>query len=115
MALNNGKHIVEEIDGVRCTIVEKNLTESRLNFLKNIMHINGYETKVLELPKAEGSAEKTYTLGVTNLLFNPVIDVYERRLKSETGHIITPAYWLQKSSAETEAEVNYWNFIPRQN
>jgi len=42
------------------------------------------------------------------LMFNPVIDVYKRRLKSLTGKKVTPAYWLQQSDAETEQEVNYW-------
>jgi hypothetical protein len=110
MALNNGKHIVEEITGVRCTIVEKNIPENRLNFLTDLLKHNGYETMVQEEPLIEGTTEKHYTLGITDILFNPVIDVYERRLKSKTGHKVTPAYWLQISSKETEAEVNYWDF-----
>ena len=110
MALNNGKHIVDEIDGVRCTIVEKNLPENRLNFLKELLVLNGYETKIMEEPEAEGSTSKTFSLGVTDIIFNPVIDVYERRLKTKTGNIVTPAYWLQISSAETEAENAYWDF-----
>jgi hypothetical protein len=31
-------------------------------------------------------------------------------LKSISGKRVTPAYWLQESEKETEAEVNYWNF-----
>lgn len=112
MALKNGKHIVEEIEGVRCTIVEKSIPEIRLKFLTDLLKLNGYDTKVLEEPSAEGASEKLYTLGVTDILFNPVIDVYKRRLKSESGLKVTPAYWLQISSAETEAEKSYWNFTP---
>ena len=36
MALNKGKHIVEEIDGVRCSLVEKGVSPTRTEFLKKI-------------------------------------------------------------------------------
>lgn len=110
MSLKSGKHIVEEIDGIRCTIVEKAIPENRLNFLTDLLKHNGYETMVNEEPPTEGATEKLFTLGVTDILFNPLVDVYKRRLKSETGLKVTPAYWLQISSKETEAEVNYWDF-----
>lgn len=104
MTLNKGKHLVEEIDGVRCTVVEKGITPERAAFLKKILELNGYQVKTSK--EADPAKLK---LGVTDILFNPVIDVYERRLKSPSGKKITPAYWLQKSDNETEAEVNYWN------
>lgn len=104
MALNNGKHIVKTIDGVRCTLVETDMDEKRVVFLKHLLEGNGYKVKT------EKDSNGKYTLGVTDLLFNPVIDVYKRRLKTQSGHIVTPAYWLQLSTAETEKEVNYWNF-----
>ena len=104
MALNKGKHLVEEIDGVRCTVVEKGITAERAQFLKNILELNGYEVKT-----AIDTDPATIKLGVTDILFNPIIDVYERRLKSPSGKRITPAYWLQQSDKETEEEVNYWH------
>lgn len=104
MALNKGKHLVEEIDGVRCTVVEKGITPERAEFLKKLLEQNGYKVKT-----AEEADLVTLKLGVTDLLFNPIIDVYERRLKSPSGKRVTPAYWLQESNKETEAEVNYWN------
>ena len=104
MALNKGKHLVEEIDGVRCTVVEKGITPERVQFIKTILEINGYEVKT-----ATDTDPAYIKIGVTDILFNPVIDVYERRLKSPSGKKITPAYWLQQSDKETEAEVNYWN------
>ena len=106
--LNKGKHLVIEIDNVTCSVVETGVDKDRLDFLKPLLEHNGYEVKVLtEEPKED--SQTTYTLGVTDILFNTVIDVYKRRLISQTGHKVTPAYWLQKSSAETEAEVNYWD------
>lgn len=104
MALNKGKHLVEEIDGVRCTVVEKAITPERAEFLKNLLELNGYEVKT-----ATETDPATMKLGVTDILFNPVIDVYERRLKSPSGKKVTPAYWLQQSEDESETEVNYWN------
>jgi hypothetical protein len=106
MPLNKGKHLVEEIDGVRCTVVEKGITPERVQFLKNLLELNGYEVKT-----AVDTDPETVKLGVSDLLFNPIIDVYERRLKSPSGKKVTPAYWLQQSEKETEEEVNYWNKV----
>ncbi|MDP2336659.1 MAG: hypothetical protein Q8N05_09450 [Bacteroidota bacterium] len=105
MPLNKGKHIIEEIDGVRCSLVEKGVSPERTEFLKKLLELNGYTVKVA----LEGEAE-TNKIGVTDLLFNPVIDVYKRSLKSLSGKKVTPAYWLQESDKETEAEVHYWDF-----
>ncbi len=105
MALNKGKHIVEEIDGVRCSLVEKGVSPTRTEFLKKLLELNKFTVKVA----AEADAT-TFKIGVTDMLFNPVIDVYKRDLKSLSGKRVTPAYWLQESVKEGEAEVNYWDF-----
>lgn len=102
MALNKGKHIVEEIDNIRCSVVEINTNETRCNFLKSILEHNGYTVKTSK------DENNSYKIGVTDLLFNPVIDIYKRRLLSFTGKKVTPAYWLQLSENETETEINYW-------
>jgi len=103
MPLNKGKHLVEEIDGARCSVVEKAVSPERTDFLKKLLKLNGYKVKIA----SEGETG-TFKIGVTDLLFNPVIDVYKRRLKSFSGKKVTPAYWLQQSDQETEKEVNYW-------
>ena len=105
MPLNKGKHIVEEIDGVRCSIVETGASAERVEFLKKLLELNNFTVKT-----APDKEEGFFKIGVTDLLFNPVIDVYKRSLKSFTGKKVTPAYWLQQSDKETEAEVNYWTF-----
>lgn len=105
MALNKGKHIIEEIDGVRCSLVEKGVSPERAEFLKKLLELNKYNVKIA----ANGEPE-TFKIGVTDMLFNPVVDVYKRSLKSPSGKKVTPAYWLQESTDETEAEVNYWTF-----
>jgi len=101
MALNKGKHIVEEIDGVRCTVVETGVLAERADFLKKLLELNGYEIKTVQ-----ESETATFKIGVTDILFNPLVDVFKRRLKSFSGKRVTPAYWLQLSDKETEAEVN---------
>ena len=105
MALNKGKHIVEEIDGIRCSVVEKGASAQRTEFLKKLLELNGYTVKSVAEPET-----LTFKVGVTDLIFNPVIDVYERCMKTISGKRVTPAYWLQESDKETEAEVNYWDF-----
>ena len=110
MPLNKGKHIILEIEGVRCSVVESEVNADRMEFLKEILSLNKYEVKIALEAKKEGETADTYVVGVTDFLFNPVIEVYKRRLLSKTGHKITPAYWLQTSDAETDAEVNYYTF-----
>jgi hypothetical protein len=103
MALNKGKHIVEEIDGVRCSLVEKGVSPERTEFLKKLLELNKYTVKIA----AEGESG-TFKIGVTDMLFNPVVNVYKRDLISASGKRVTPAYWLQESADETEEAVNYW-------
>ena len=95
MQLNKGKHIVQEIDGVLCTVVESGLTTARLDFLKQLLEFNHFEVKVAEMINEE-SQTKTYTLGVTDLVFNPVISVYEKSLRRPDGKKVSPTYWNQE-------------------
>ncbi|HET6721456.1 MAG TPA: hypothetical protein VFH07_01850 [Chitinophagaceae bacterium] len=41
---------------------------------------------------------ETFTIGVTNLAFNPTNAIFGRLLKTKDGHIVTQAYWYQKDS-----------------
>jgi hypothetical protein len=109
MSLNKGKHMEKELDGVMCRVIEENISKERADFLQALLQHNHFDTKVVENETEEGP--NTFTLGVTDLLFNPIIYVYELRLKTPDGKVVTPAYWLQKSSAGIEKgeEDNYWN------
>ncbi len=107
MSINNVKHIVEEIDGVRCTVIEKGASPDRTGFLKNLLEYNGLQVKIAEEPREEDAgSEKTYTIGVTDLVFNPVFAIYERQLKTVDGYYVTPAIWKQET---TEFRPDYWN------
>jgi hypothetical protein len=93
MTFNNAKHIVGEIDGVRCTIVESGITLDRLAFLTDLLQFNNFDVKELKVPSEVEGEEPKYTIGVTDLIFNPVFAVYERSLNTREGKIVTPAYW----------------------
>jgi len=98
------KHIVEEIKGTRCTIIEKGASAGRVEFLKNLMEFNHFGIIIAEEPVVEGSAP-LYTIGTTNLVFNPVIAVYELSLKTQAGQRVSPAYWNQYT---TDCVNEYW-------
>ncbi len=104
MPFNKAKRVIEEVAGVRCAVADSEVTEQRAKFLKELLEHNGYEVCVEEM------AGGTFKVGVTDVVFHPIVDVYKRRLRSVTGKHVTPAYWLQISDAETEDEVNYWDF-----
>lgn len=101
------KHIVEEINGVRCTVVDKGVSRQRVDFLKNLLEFNKFEVLVAEDKKDTEDAPILYSIGVTDLVFSPVIAVYELSLKTPDGKRVSPAYWDQKT---TECVDEYWTF-----
>jgi hypothetical protein len=105
MSLNKGKHNVGEVDGVRCTIVESGISKERTDFLNELLRFNGFEVRIQEDVADPPVTPKTYTLGVTNILFNPVIAVYQKSLKTMDGRKVTPAYWNQAGASE---KIPYW-------
>jgi hypothetical protein len=105
MALNKGKHMVGEVDGARCTIVETGITNKRADFLKDLLSLNGYTVKIQEEITDPPAADKSYKIGVTDIIFNPVIAVYQKSLKRKDGKKVTPAYWNQ---AGAEENIPYW-------
>jgi hypothetical protein len=105
MALNNAKHIIGEIDGIRCTIIETGVTLERSAFLNDLLNFNNLEVKEMKEESVTSDKEIKYTIGVTNLIFNPVFAVYERQLKTREGSFVTPGYWKQEC---TECDPQYW-------
>ncbi|NOX86821.1 MAG: hypothetical protein GXO86_12805 [Chlorobi bacterium] len=113
MPLNKGNHIEKEIAGVKCRVVEENVSKERADFLEKLLKHNGFEVKIEQNPEAPDQ----FTVGVTDLLFNPVIYVYELRLKTFNSKIVTPAYWLQilPEGIEKGEEDYYWDLKPDEN
>lgn len=111
MAINQN-HTFDELDGVKCCIVEKNALQERVNYLKKILEHNKYTVVVIPTlpdkkttPKpAEGDVQTveetppppaTFTIGVTDLTFSPTNAIWGRLLLNEDGTVITQKQWLQ--------------------
>jgi hypothetical protein len=119
MAINQN-HLFEELNGVKCAIVEKNVLPARVEFLRGILEYNRYTVVVVPSPPpkavaaAGGVAEtappapETFTIGVTDTMFNPVNAVFGRLLKAPGGHIVTLAYWRQEEN-EPDDERPYFD------
>ena len=133
----NQNHLFDELNGIKCAIVEKNAIKERVDFLKQILEYNHYTVIVVPspLPKTvpaapapaaipEASTEaaiaihaavpqplpepETFTVGVTDVTFNPTNAIFGRLLKAPRGHIVTLAYWQQKEK-EPQDDVPYFN------
>jgi hypothetical protein len=125
----NKNHEFEELNGIKCAIVEKNVLQERVDFLRSILELNKYTVVIASTPPpkatvapasavpvanetnesidstkepappsppAEPPAPSTFTVGVTDVSFNPVNAIFGRLLKTKDGHTVTLAYWQQK-------------------
>ena len=95
----NPYHAIEEINGTRCSVVEKNISSERTNFLKNILESSGFKVEI-------STADTGCTIGVTEVTFNPLHALYNRSLKSMDGKLVTPAIWNQKA----QTGEFYWGY-----
>jgi hypothetical protein len=118
MAINKN-HEFEELNGIKCAIVEKNASQERVDFLKPLLEFNNF-TVVLQaspppkvaaapaaVPVTEAAVEappapppsvapETFTIGVTDVMFNATNAIFGRLLKTKRGSTVTLAYWKQK-------------------
>jgi hypothetical protein len=186
MAINKN-HEFEELNGIKCAIVEKNCNSERVHFLKELLEWNNYTVVVAESPAAkaapaaakaapetakaesdtataapgiakaapemtkpapdmakpapvtEGSPSSvagselpssgtasaqnsvtdpipdtpvppppsTFTVGVTDLTFNPINAIFGRILKTKDNRIVTQAYWKQQVTFSND-EIPYF-------
>jgi len=100
MALK-GKHNIVEIEGVRCSVVETGLSEERVAFLKELLETNGFQVKSEIEKKKKETDPTTYVVGVTDILFNAMIWLYQKRLRTKDKKPISPAYWNQWKNVDT--------------
>jgi len=71
----------------------------------DLLGFNNLEVKEMqEISEIQGEEAK-YTIGVTDLVFNPVFAVYERQLKTREGTFVSPGYWKQEC---VECDPRYW-------
>ena len=154
MAINKN-HEFEELNGVKCAIVEKNASKERVEFLKQLLEFNKYTVIVVPSPPPKVAAPppkpaasptppitgdistepgtqpqplpqpqpqpepepqpqpqpepqiESFTIGVTDVTFNPTNALFGRLLHTPDGHVVTVAYWHQKES-ESHDEVPYY-------
>ena len=135
MAINKN-HEFEDLDSIKCAIVEKNASPERVAFLKQLLESNKYQVVVVGSPApkaapaapvvapAEGDATPvpaptvpeappaptTFTVGVTDLTFNATNAIFGRLLKTENGTIVTLAYWQEKEAVSND-EVPYFEQV----
>lgn len=123
MAINQN-HTSEELNGIKCAIVEKNVSKERANFLKNLLQFNKYTVEMAATPPPKAAPAKplaegevvpppepppaeTFTVGVTDMMFNPINAIFGRTLHSQDGHVVTLAYWHQKEKSSHD-EIPYY-------
>ena len=127
MAINKN-HEFEELDGVKCGIVEKNVSRERAAFLKKLLEFNHYTVVIVPTPPPKAPAPivktgedtptpasheptlnepETFTVGVTDYTFNTINAIFGRLLKTPDGHVVTLAYWNQKET-ESHDEIPYY-------
>lgn len=100
-----GKHSFGSIGDTRVTFVEKGVDENRRDFLKELLEHNGFEVIIDEEKRKTEDDPQLYTVAVTDMVFNPTIWVFQRRLKTKDGRIVSQDYWLQKTE---ETKPQYW-------
>jgi hypothetical protein len=133
MAINKN-HEFEELDGVKCGIVEKNVSPGRVHFLKKILEYNKFTVVVVPSPPPKTAAvpiaigivkvvegeetpapaepvpvitPETFTVGVTDYTFNTINAIFGRLLKTPDGHVVTLAYWQQQENVSHD-EIPYY-------
>ena len=135
MAINKN-HEFEELNGIKCGIVERNVTPERVAFLKELLEFNGYEVVAVPTPPPKAAAPPppkepkpeesnnqpepvppppdpvpppptTFTVGVTDYTFNSINAIFGRLLKTKDGRVVTLAYWEQKEAISND-EVPYF-------
>ena len=134
MAINKN-HEFEDLDGIKCAIVEKNASPERVSFLKALLEFNNFKVIVIPSPPpkavptsaqatagtpapkpADGEVAavveapilpSTFTVGVTNVSFNPTNAIFSKLLRTKNGNVVTLPYWYQKETVSHD-EIPYY-------
>lgn len=122
MAINKN-HLFEDLDGIKCAVVEKDILHERAMFLKDVLINNGLTVVIVPSPPPKAAPVKaaaapmevenatpppaTFTLGVTDLTFNSTNAIFGRLLKTSEGHIVTQAYWNRQETVSHD-DVPYY-------
>ena len=127
MAINKN-HLFEELDGIKCGVVEKDVAPDRAVFLKKLLEYNGFTVVTVPSPPPKAApapvvkpengtgtpppaappAPETFIVGVTDYTFNPINAIFGRLLHTPDEHVVTLAYWEQKEVISHD-EVPYFD------
>ena len=120
MAINKN-HECEELNGIKCAVVEKSVNKTRVDFLAALLQSNGYDVVIAPATAAKASTTvdasqeieqaasvELFTIGVTDLSFNPINAIFGRLLKAPGNKVVTLAYWQQKTIISDD-EVPYFS------
>ena len=130
MAINKN-HLFEELDGIKCGIVEKEVAPDRAIFLKKLLEYNGFTVVTIPSPPPKAApatvvksddetvippppaapAPETFTVGVTDVMFNATNAIFGRLLHTRDGHKVTLAFWEQKEDVASD-EIPYYETPP---
>lgn len=113
MAINQN-HTFDDLDGIKCAIVEKNVSPERVEFLKKLLTFNRYNVVVVPSPPPKNAAPvaegetvppppATFTVGVDDVTFNATNAIFGRLLYTPDRHIVTLAYWQQKEAVSNDS------------
>ncbi len=122
MAINKN-HEFEELDGIKCGIVERSIPRPRAEFLKTILEENGYTVVLAKSPppktaksispdatqivfseNSESNAPELLTVGVTDVTFNPVNAIFGRLLRTKDNRVVTLSFWNQQEPEPNDNE-----------
>jgi len=120
----NQNHISEELNGIKCAIVEKNVSSERAAFLQQLLSFNNYTVEIAPTPPPKVAPAKTlvegevappppqllpetFMVGVTDMMFNPINAIFGRNMHTPDGHVVTQAYWYQKEKTSHD-EIPYY-------
>ena len=122
----NKNHEFEDLDGIKCAVVEKNVSKARVDFLQKLLELNGFTVvdvaspppKAAPVAAAEGAIETPapppaptiFTVGVTDVMFNATNAVFGRLLKTQEGYVVSLKYWKQEESISQD-EIPYYENI----
>ena len=125
MAINKN-HEFEELNGIKCGIVERNVKPQSVALLKALLEFNGFDVVAIPTPPPKTAtpappkedeapatpppappAPETFTMGVTDYTFNPINAIFGRQLKTPDGHFVTLAFWQQKETVSQD-EIPYY-------
>lgn len=120
MAINKN-HEFEDLDGVKCAVVQKNASKERVAFLKDLLEFNRYKVIVVPSPPPKAApapkpvegeapveaapappAPETFTVGVTDVTFNATNAIFGRLLKTKDNRVVTLAYWQQEETTSSD-------------